>query len=435
MSGRKKAVIIIVIIAIAAAALSAYYFFFGKGSRAEGEAVFAQSVRSLTAAYTPTERFSGVVETQKTSETEFDTERSLDELFVAVGDIVEEGDKLFSYDTEDLKLEIEQLELEIDKLNMDINSSNEEINALNANLEKANSEDKPEYLASIKQLQADIAQARYDIKTKQSEISRKEASIRDSVEKAKMGGIVERIADAQDIKDGKNFKEDGSEDNVLIVIRAEGDFRVKGKADETSIGSLYTDMEVIVRSRIDETAWHGQIATIDTRSPETDDSDSYYYGGDTETATRFSFYVELDSTEGILLGQHVIIEPDYGQADVKTGIWLNSGFIVSEGDNTFVWAAGDEDSALEKRAVTTGDYDADSDEYEITSGLSEDELIAWPSEDCAEGLPVTTEYRVGEDDYAEDSESYDSGSYASDEDYEDYYDMQYDDPEIDLEIE
>ena len=35
------------------------------------------------------------------------------------------------------------------------------------------------------------------------------------------------------------------------------------------------------------------------------------------------FYVNLDSSEGLMLGQHVYIEPDEGQDEKKSGIWLN----------------------------------------------------------------------------------------------------------------
>lgn len=413
MTGKKIAIIIII---IAAAAAGLIWLFFGRGSTAASEdAVYVQPVSLFTGASLSTERFSGIVETQKTDKTEFDSDGKLDQLFVEVGDIVKEGDDLFSYDTESIRLQIEQDRLEIDKLNMDIAASNEELNALNASLDKASSEDKPEYLASIKQLQADIAQSQYDIKSKESEINRMQAAINESVVKARMGGIVEKIADAQDIIDGKSYTEDGSADNTFIVIRAEGDYRVKGKADEQSIPRLSQGMEVTVRSRIDDKIWGGTISVIDTQSAESSD-ESDYFGGDSESASKYAFYVELDSTEGILLGQHVIIEPgSINDNKKKTGIWLSSGFITQDGGNLFIWAAKDENSLLEKRSVTTGDYDENTDSYQITSGLSETDLIAWPDISCKEGAPVTTEYTVNE----EDTETEDYAE--TDTDMDDFY--------------
>ena len=48
----------------------------------------------------------------------------------------------------------------------------------------------------------------------------------------------------------------------------------------------------------------------------------------------------LDSSDGLMLGQHVYIEPDEGQDDNKAGIWLNDYFIVdADTDSPYVWVA------------------------------------------------------------------------------------------------
>ncbi|MFR3882713.1 MAG: hypothetical protein ACLTX6_10760 [Lachnospiraceae bacterium] len=40
--------------------------------------------------------------------------------------------------------------------------------------------------------------------------------------------------------------------------------------------------------------------------------------GDSQTSsTTYPFYVELQSSEGLMLGQHVYIEPDEGQEEQK----------------------------------------------------------------------------------------------------------------------
>ena len=49
---------------------------------------------------------------------------------------------------------------------------------------------------------------------------------------------------------------------------------------------------------------------------------------DQTSSSTYPFYVNLDSSEGLMLGQHVYIEPDEGQDEKKSGIWLNDYFIV-----------------------------------------------------------------------------------------------------------
>lgn len=78
--------------------------------------------------------------------------------------------------------------------------------------------------------------------------------------------------------------------------------------------------------------------------------------------------------DGLILGQHVYIELDQGQEEVKEGLWLYGSYIVQDEDTPYVWAANEKDR-LEKRYIELGEYDADMDEYEIVSGLAEDDYI------------------------------------------------------------
>ena len=92
-----------------------------------------------------------------------------------------------------------------------------------------------------------------------------------------------------------------------------------------------------------------------------------------------------------MLGQHLYIEPDYGQGEVeeKEGVWLYGYYIVQDDGDPYVWAA-DKKNRLEKRKVELGEYDENLDEYEIKSGLSEDDLIAFPMQGLYEGVTAVT---------------------------------------------
>ena len=105
-------------------------------------------------------------------------------------------------------------------------------------------------------------------------------------------------------------------------------------------------------------------------------------------SSKYPFYIDLDSTEGLLLGQHVYLELDV--ADVKLPeLTVSSGFICYEEDgSTYVWA--ENNGKLEKRVITLGAYIMETDSHEILSGLAKDDYIAFPdAELCVEGAPVT----------------------------------------------
>lgn len=76
----------------------------------------------------------------------------------------------------------------------------------------------------------------------------------------------------------------------------------------------------------------------------------------------------------MLLGQHVLIEPDVGQNSGHTGIWLYQDYLVQDGDNSYVWVSNSKHE-LEKKSVTLGDTDDDYGIVELKSGLSETDLL------------------------------------------------------------
>jgi HlyD family secretion protein len=399
-----------VIVLVLAVAGVLVWWWTGSSTDSSG-GVFVQSVSDVnTAGSAIANRYSGVVETQKTEEINFDTSKTLKELLVSEGDYVYEGDPLFSYDTQSTELEIQQAELEVERLNTNISNSNAQIAQLQKDMNSASSSDKLGYSAQIQQLQADVAQAEYDIKSKQAEIDKLKASLDSATVCATMTGTVLSIADVESIINGTNYGSDGNFSDVYITILAGGDYRIKGTVSEQNIYEISEGMDVIVRSRVDESqTWTGTITTIDTSSTVSDSNNYYYSSG--ESASNYAFYVDLDSIDGLMLGQHVTIEMDYGQTEVKDGIWLNSGWIVQEEDGSaYVWAAKSAGAKLEKRSVTLGDYDEDLDQYQIASGLENSDYLAWPDVDCVVGAATTTEYVWDDSDFDMDD------SYGMDED-------------------
>jgi len=111
--------------------------------------------------------------------------------------------------------------------------------------------------------------------------------------------------------------------------------------------------------------------------------------------------VELEDTEGLILGQHVYLEVDTGEE--AAGLKLSSAFVCFDEDGSaYVWA--EKRGKLEKRGVTVGEYDFMNDTYPILEGLTEEDFIAFPDEElCHEGAPTThTEAAEAETVFAEE---------------------------------
>lgn len=340
--------------------------------------------------------FSGVIESQKSLDVKYDTSKTIKEILVKEGDEVSEGTDLFTYDVEAMELDLEQGQLEIEKFDNDIDSMKKQITQLENDKKNASNDDKFSYSTQIQALKTDISKAEYDKKVKNAELEKLKNSINNSTVKSEMAGTVKKINSLNaGGSSSDNMYGENTDADVVMTIIASGDFRVKGTINEQNMMAVSTDMPVIIRSRADDTvSWNGTITEIGSEPVQ--NNSGIMYSGDSDemtTSSKYPFYVSLESNEGLMLGQHVIIEPDYGQSGMeeKSGIWIYEDYIVTDKDGkTFVWAAGKKDK-LEKKYVEIGEKDENYGDCQIVSGLTDKDNIAYPAEDYKEGMNTTTD--------------------------------------------
>lgn len=170
-----------------------------------------------------------------------------------------------------------------------------------------------------------------------------------------------------------------------MTILQTGAYKIKGQVSELEVGELEQGAEVTIHSRIDDNkTWTGTISQVDTNGAVSD-SDENSMNGDQNsenTASKYTFYVVPDTQDGMMIGQHVYIT--VGKQETDKGIWLNADYVVRDGDTAYVWLA-DTNGVLEKRTVTIGRHNEEANTYEITDGLTLDDYLAFPTDDCKEG--------------------------------------------------
>lgn len=397
MSKKKAGVIIGVVVVVVAAACVGGYFLKNKLSSGGGSSedkVYVESVADMMKQYTGvSNRYNGVVESQDTYEVKVDSEKTVKEIKVEVGDEVKKGDVLLTYDTSDLSTQIKQAKLELEGMQDEIDNYNSQIASLSADRDKAADADKFEYTTQIQTLQNNIQQSKYNMESKQLEIEKYQKQIEDSSVVSKVDGVVKTINEKQVDSNGNTVP--------FMTVLETGDYRIKGSVDEQNVWTLSEGQTVIIRSRVDDTTWSGSISKIDTENPESGNNNSMYVSSSSDSssqsASKYPFYVQLDSADGLILGQHVYVELDEGQDEPKEGIWLYSSYLVMDDGDPYVWADNGK-GKLEKRVVELGEYDENLDEYQIVSGLTEDDYIAYPMPGLYEG--VTIVYNAEEVDYS-----------------------------------
>ena len=369
---------------IAAAACFAMMLF-AAGCSQNSTAVFVQSVESLSSmgGIAPGDRFAGLVVSENVAEINKDEGKTVKELLVKEGDDVTEGQTLFLYDTDQLQLELDRKELEVEQLKASIANYKSQITELEAQRSKASSSDQLAYTIQIQTVQLDLKEAELNLKAKETEMAQAKTILENATVTAPVSGRVRAISE--------NGYDNYGNPLPYITIQQSGAYRVKGTIGELQRGGLTEGTRVKILSRTDSRVWYGTITLVDYESPTQGGQYDMYYGGAVDEMTsssRYPFYAELDDTEGLLLGQHVYLEVDTGDA-VPAGPSLGSYFICYDEDgSTYVWA--ENRGKLEKRSVELGEYNGMLDTYTILSGLTEEDYIAFPDlELCKEGVPTT----------------------------------------------
>jgi len=353
---------------------------------AGGSAVYVQSVQTLSniGGIAPGDRFAGLVVSENVSEINKDSDKSVLELLVKEGDDVKEGDPLFSYDTEELQLALDKQLLELEQLKASIENYKSQIAQLEKERNSVGSTAKLQYTVQIQTTQVDLKEAELNLNTKENEVEKSQNLLENATVVSPVDGRVQSISE--------NGTDNYGNPLPYISIQQSGAYRVKGMLGELQRGAIVEGTRITISSRTDDSqVWGGTVSLVDYESPSQGSEYDMYYGMSSDemtTASKYPFYIELDSTEGLLLGQHVYLELEVEEGVIQNP-GISSSFICYEEDgSTYVWA--EDRGKLEKRSVTLGEYNPMTDVQEITEGLSFDDYIAFPdSELCVEGASTT----------------------------------------------
>lgn len=385
------------IAAVAVAGGISWYLWNHKGSSSEQNKVYVTTVAMLMGDVSGTQnRYAGVVEPQKTVKVKVDSSRKVKSVKVKEGDQVKEGDVLFEYDESATQDDLAQAELDLERLKNEASSLQNQIDTLTKEKKEAKEEEQLSYTIEIQTAQMNLKKNEYNQKTKEKQIEKLKNASGDLEVKSDLAGVVKKINESAisgDDSDMDSSENSGSgSETAFITIVATGTYRVKGMINETNMNSIVEGETVLIRSRVDQdVTWSGVMSGVDTKEPASSGNsmDSMYGGeaSDTQTSSsNYPFYVELDSADGLILGQHVYIEPDNGQDEVKDGVWLDEFYIVdADTENPYVWASTSKDK-LEKKNVTLGEYDENLGKYEIAEGLTKEDCIAFPDDALEEGM-------------------------------------------------
>lgn len=360
---------------------------------AKGEQVYVQSVETLAGlgGIAPGDKFLGLVVSENVSQIKRDKEKTIQELLVVEGQDVKEGEALFSYDTEQLQLTLDKQKLELEQLTTSIESYQKQIAQLERERETLGPTGKLQYTIQIQTTQVDLKEAELNLKAKENEVKKSEELLANTTVVSPVAGRVQAINETGTDNEGNELP--------YITIQQVGSYRVKGVLNELQRGSLREGDRVTLSPRTaPETTWGGTVTLVDYENPTQGGNNNQYFGNTPDEMTassRYPFYVQLDTTEGLILGQHMYLELEREEGEAP-GLQISGSFFCwNEDGSPYVWA--ENRGKLEKRSVTLGQYNEMRDTYEVVDGLTKDDYLAFPDALlCKEGASTTRDQPVSE---------------------------------------
>lgn len=396
---KKKSKITILVIGLLVVLLAGggllWHFVFG-GNTTEGTA-YVQSVAAiLGVGYTGgANSYAGIVEAKDVIEVNPATDMTVKECFVEAGQSIAEGDRLFSYDLDELTISYEQMQIDITGLQGSIQTYTDEIAQLEKQIAKAKEADQYELKLQKQTAELNKKKAEFDLTAKQQKAAEMEAMLADSVVLSPVTGTVRSVrTDSTENPFGNN---DSS--TAYITLVAGSDYCVKGTVNEQTVRTLTEGMDVTIRSRTDASVTcHGVIYKVNTDEPISNNNGGmvYYDSSSDNSSSKYAFYVAPDSIDGFIMGQHVYIDLSASADASDPAVRLPSYYLIQEDGTFYVYAANAKDR-IEKRSVTVGEYDEAADTYVILEGLSLTDRIAYPDESVQVGMTASETQYVPDD--------------------------------------
>ena len=386
----KKLLIILIAAVLVLAAVAIVLVVLHRRRAAMGDDVYVDTVAAIMGEEGDGggNRYAGVTESKQSWQVNLAAGNSVGKVHVAVGDAVKKGDPLFTYDTNQLNENKTQAEIELQRLKNERSSISSMISQLNQEKRAAGAGDQGSYTIQIQEEELEAKQKDIEIQEKSKELAKINKAVKEATVKSEIDGVVKSINNAQASSADAGEEDIGMEDagmedageTAFMTIMQTDELRIKASANEQNIAELEEGAAVVVHSRVDDTTWKGKISKIDSETPQqnTQNEEMMEEEGDSEEtgSSSYPFYVDLESSEGLMLGQHVYIELDRGGGS-RDGIWLDEAYILDVDSDPYVLAE-DSRGKLKKRSVTLGDYDEELMQYEITDGLTKKDRIAMP---------------------------------------------------------
>ncbi|HDR3889432.1 TPA: efflux RND transporter periplasmic adaptor subunit [Bacillus cereus] len=313
------------------------------------------------------------------------TKGKVKDIEVKEGQEVEKGTKLFSYDNEEINLQMKQAELDQKMADMRYDQGKKKIDSLKKEIKKVKdsgagkevTDPMEEQVSELEMTQKTTDLEKEKGKLQKEELNKKQKEL---TIYSNFAGVVQKLD-----KDAAQSSSQalGGQGKAFLQVASKDPFQVQGTLTELQKSQIQKDQTFTVTAKANnKKKWTGKITEVSEFPTSAEMAQAGGVGEATQNMSQYTYKASLDSQDGLSPGYHVSLQVNL---ENKTMIAVPSKSIVEKGDDAFVYV--EDKGKLRKQNVKKGSTDGDW--TEITEGAKVGQkVVKNPSDDVYDGMEV-----------------------------------------------
>ncbi|CAM4064658.1 RND transporter MFP subunit [Bacillus manliponensis] len=312
------------------------------------------------------------------------TKGKVQEIAVKEGQEVKQGDKLFSYDNEEMNLQMKQAELDQKMTTMNIDQGKKKIDSLKKDIKSA--KDSGAGKEVTEPLEAQLSEL--EMQQKVAELEKEKGALHQQELKKKQGeltvyssfnGVVQKVN--KDAAQGSSQAMSG-QGTPFLQVASKDPFQVHGTVTELQKSQIQKDQPIKVTAKAaQKQEWTGKIVEV-SEYPTSAEAQGMA-GEQGQNMSYYTYKATLDTQEGLSPGYHVSLQVELNS---QTMIAVPSNSVIEEGDKNYVYI--EKKGKLKKQEVKKGATDGKY--VELLEGVKVGQKVVQnPSDKLYDGMEVT----------------------------------------------
>ncbi|RBP29462.1 MULTISPECIES: efflux RND transporter periplasmic adaptor subunit [Bacillus] len=311
------------------------------------------------------------------------TKGKVKDIAVKEGQEVEKGTKLFSYDNEEINLQMKQADLDQKMADMRYDQGKKKIDSLKKEIKKVKDGGAGKEVTDPMEEQVselEMAQKTTDLEKEKGKLQKEELSKKQKelTIYSNFTGVVQKLD-----KDAAQSSSQalGGQGKAFLQVASKDPFQVQGTLTELQKSQIQKDQTFTVTAKANnKKKWTGKITEVSEFPTSAEMAQAA--GEGTQNMSQYTYKASLDSQDGLSPGYHVSLQVNL---ENKTMIAVPSKSIVEKGEDAFVYI--EEKGKLRKQNVKKGSTDGDWTEI-VEGATVGQKVVKNPSDDVYDGMEV-----------------------------------------------